>query len=119
MLVSKDIEKFLDDYIDSLCFLGKLQIGVVKEMIDYKGQGSEYVSCSFDPEDEDFSDGYVTLYFWKPAADEDTMVFVENKRFFHALSEVSERCMKDEPQKRNELEGYLNKLRTALNILSL
>lgn len=39
MIVSKDVEKFLNDYIDSLCFLGKLQIGAIKEMVDYKGQG--------------------------------------------------------------------------------
>ena len=116
MIVSKDVEKFLNDYIDSLCFLGKLQIGAIKEMVDYKGQGSEYVSCSFDPKDEDFRAGYVTLYFWKPAAEEDTMVFVENERFFNALFEISERCMKDEAQKRIELDEYLNKLRTVLNI---
>lgn len=116
MIVSKDVGKFLNDYIDSLCFLGKLQVDALKEMVDYKGQGSEYVSCSFDPEDEDFRDGYVTLYFWKPAAEEDIMVFVENERFFNALFEVSERCMKGETQNRNELEEYLNKLRAALNI---
>lgn len=44
------------------------------------------------------------------------MVFVENERFFNALFEISERCMKDEAQKRIELDEYLNKLRTVLNI---
>lgn len=36
-------------------------------MAQHKGQGDEYIQCSFDATDEDYKEGYVTLYFWKPA----------------------------------------------------
>ena len=103
MQVSNDVDKYLNYYIESIWFLDKLQISAVKRMAEYKGQGNEYISCSFDPNDEDYREGYVTLYFWKPAAEQDTMVFVD-------------KFIKKEPQTKDELEGYLHQIKKELNI---
>ena len=39
-------------------------------------------------DDKDYKDGYVTLYFWKPALEQDTMVFVVNRTFYKYIEEA-------------------------------
>lgn len=116
MYVSNDIDKYLNYYIESIWFLGKLQISAIKRMAEYKGQGAEYISCSFDPDDEDYREGYVTLCFWKPAVEQDTMVFVDNKKFYDYLMRTCKEFIQEEPQEKDELEGYLHQVKMELNI---
>ena len=116
MQISSDIDKYLNYYMDSISFLGKLEISAIKSMAEYKGQGAEYISCSFDPNDEDYREGYVTLYFWKPAVEHDTMVFVENQKFYDYLVRISSEFIYKAPQVKNELEGYLCQIKMGLNI---
>lgn len=116
MQVSNDVDKYLKYYIESIWFLGKLQISNIKRMAEYKGQGSEYISCSFDPDDDDYREGYVTLCFWKPAVDQDTMVFVDNRKFYDYLMITSKEFIKKEPQVKDELEEYLHQVKMELNI---
>ncbi|ANU44986.1 hypothetical protein ADH76_01190 [Enterocloster clostridioformis] len=116
MQVSSDVDQYLNYFIESICFLGKLQISAIKTMVEYKGQGAEYISCSFDPDDEDYREGYVTLCFWKPAVEQDTMVFVDNKIFYDCLMRTSKEFIQKEPQVKDELEGYLHQIKMELNI---
>lgn len=116
MQISDDKEQYLKYYMESIHFKGDLQINAIKTMVQYKGQGNEYISCSFDPDDEDYQDGFVTLYFWQPAVEQDTMVFIDNRSFYKYLVEVSKRYMEKEPQVKEELEKYLYQLRTELKI---
>lgn len=116
MIISNDSERYLNYYIESLQFLGKLQINAIKELANNKGQGAEYISSSFDPEDEDFREGYVTLYFWKPAVEKDTMVFIDKREFFKAISKISKEFIEKEPRIKEELERYLKQLQDSLNI---
>ena len=116
MIISNDSERYLNYYIESIQFLGRLQINAIKELVNYKGQGAEYISCSFDPEDEDFREGYVTLYFFFFFAEKDTMIFIDKIEFFKAISNISKEFMKKEPRIKVELEGYLKQLQNILNI---
>ena len=67
MTIIHDKNKYLKYYLQSIFFLGELRLDVIKTMAQHKGQGDEYIQCSFDATDEDYKEGYVTLYFWKPA----------------------------------------------------
>jgi len=116
MRISQDTKKYLKYFLDSICFQGELQISAIKRMAQLKGQGAEYISCSFDPDDEDYQEGYVILVFWKPAEDEDTMVFVENGMFYEHLSSICEECIKKEPGIKDELEDYLNQVKKSLKV---
>jgi len=116
MQISDDKDKYLNYYMDSIHFLGDLQISAIKTMVEYKGQGAEYISCSFDPNDEDYKDGYVTLYFWKPSVEQDTMVFVDSRNFYKYLVKASEKLIEKEPQVKEELEGYLHQLKIELKV---
>lgn len=116
MQISNDIEKFIKYYMNSICFLGKLQIDAIKRLAQYRGEGEECIYCSFDPNDEDYKEGYVTLYFWTPAVEQDTMVFAENSVFYKYLVEICESFIKEEPQSKVELESYLQQIRRNLNI---
>ena len=93
--------------MNSIHFQGNLQISAIETMVQYKGQGAEYISCSFNPDDEDNKDGYVTLYFWKPTVEQDKMVFVDNRTFYKYLVEACEKHIEKEPQVKEELESYL------------
>ena len=116
MQISNDVDKYLKYYIENICFLGKLQISAIKTMAEHKGQGAEYISCSFDPDDEDYREGYVTLCFWKPAVEQDTMVFVRNKKFYDSLIRASNEFLQNEPQVKDELEKYLHKIEIEINV---
>lgn len=116
MRVSEEKEKYLKLYFEYICFLGELEIGAVKQMVQSKGQGAEYISCSFDPEDEDYKEGYVTLLFWKTADDEDTMIFIENSLFYERLLEVCNAHITKKPNDKELLDGYLNQIKKDLKI---
>ena len=116
MIISNDSERYLNYYIESIQFQGRLQINAIKELVNNKGQGAEYISSSFDPEDEDFREGYVTLYFWKPAVEKDVMAFIDKREFFKAISKISKEFIEKEPRVKEELEGYLKQLQNTLNI---
>ncbi len=57
MIEMNNNDKFLNYYLKHLFVFGELQVGEIRSMIRFKGQGSEYVQCSFDEEDEDYMKG--------------------------------------------------------------
>ena len=116
MRISEDKQKYLTYYFDNIHFLSGLQISAIKDMARYKSQGSEYISCCYDSEDEDYKAGYVTLLFWEPADDEDTMVFVENNMFYEQLLKVCNAHIEKNPSCEELLNSYLNQIRKSLNL---
>lgn len=85
-------------------------------MARYKGQGDEYIQCSFDAADEDYKEGYVTLYFWEPAVKEDVIVWVENSRFFASLVDVCNETIEKYPKTKKGLEENLQKIKQHLDL---
>lgn len=116
MKISDDVEMYLKYYMENICILGKLQMGAIQNLAMYKSQGSEYISCSYDPEDEDYKEGYVTLYFWKPAAEQDMMIFVDNYKFYNYLLKIIDGFIKEDTKANKVLKGYLEKIKTDLGI---
>lgn len=117
MRVSEEKKKYLDLYFKHINFLGELEISAVKQMVESKGQGAEYVSCSFDPMDEDYKEGYVTLFFWKPADEEDTMIYIENSMFYERLVEVCKAHIIKKTDDTELIYGYLKKIKKSLNVV--
>lgn len=116
MRISEEKEKYLNYYFQSICLFGKLQISSLRIMAEMKGEGAEYISCSFDPDDDDYVEGFVTLFFWKPADDEDTMVIVENKMFYKYLLQTCENHITKYPKDYDKIQEYLTKIKIQLNI---
>lgn len=116
MRVSEDKQKYLTYYFDNIHSLSGLQISAIEDMARFKGQGAEYISCSFDPEDEDYKEGYVTLLFWKPADNEDTMIFIENQLFYDRLLETCNAHITKNPNNKELLNGYLDQIKKDLRI---
>lgn len=109
-------DKFLEYYLQHLFVFNELQIGEIESMVRFKGQGSEYVQCSFDEEDEDYKKGYVTLYFWKPALEEDTIVYIENEKFYNGLFVIVEGYINRNLKMKEELMEYMKKIGEYLAI---
>ena len=116
MRISQDKDKYMKYYLESICFKGELQVYNIKQMAESRGQGAEYISCSFDPDDEDYKKGYVTLLFWKPAEVEDTMVYVENNMFYVCLEKLCDNHKKKKPDTEKELDYYLREIKKNLHI---
>ena len=111
-----DKNEYLKYYLESIFFLGKLRLDAIVTMAQYKGQGDEYIQCSFDPDDEDYKEGYVTLYFWKPAVKEDVIVWVENKKFYGSLVSICNETTERYPKTKKELEENLQKIKQHLDL---
>lgn len=116
MRISEDKQKYLAYYFDNIHSLSGLQVNAIKDMARFKGQGSEYISCCYDMGDEDYKEGYVTLLFWEPADDEDTMVFVENDFFYQELEKICNEDIKKNPDHELILNTYLNEIKITLGI---
>lgn len=116
MKISEDKKRYLNYYFEHIQFLNGLRISAIKDMAKFKGQGAEYTSCCFDPSDEDYKEGYVTLLFWKPAVDEDTMVFIENNMFYEKLIEVCDSHIAKVPSDKKLLTSELNQIKKDLKI---
>ncbi len=110
------IDKLLVYFMYHLHFKGELCVGEVGKLAIEKGIGAEYVSCHYDVSDEDYKEGFVTLYFWKPALDEDKMIIVENKKFYEALLAICEKHMMNSPKDKENLMAYLNKIKKDLGV---
>lgn len=108
--------KYLKYYLQSISFLGELRLDAIETMAQYKGQGDEYIQCSFDADDEDYKEGYVTLYFWKPAVKEDVIVWVENKKFYESLVSICNEFIERFPKTKKKLEENLQKIKQYLNL---
>lgn len=114
MRISQDKEKYLKYYLDNIHFQGELQLQAVRQMVETKAQGAEFISCSFDPDDEDFKEGYVTLLFWQSADSEDTMVYVENSMFYEAIERVTYEHVRKNSEDEKELKTYLLQIKDML-----
>ena len=111
-----DENEYLDHYLESIFFLEKLRVDAIVTMAQYKGQGDEYIQCSFDPADEDHKEGYVTLFFWTPAVKEDVIVWVENKKFYGSLVSICNETTERYPKTKKELEENLQKIKQHLDL---
>lgn len=107
-------EDYLNFYYENISFQGELQLSAIKMIAEKRGQGAEYVSCSYDSEDEDYREGYVTLYFWKPAVSEDKIVYVDNMTFYKGLAEVCKKDIEKYPEHGDSLNEYLEKIKKDL-----
>jgi len=116
MRISNNKEKYLKYYFDNIHFMGNLQISALDIMAEMKGQGAEYISCSFDPSDEDYVDGFVTLFFWEPADDEDTKVVIENSLFYEYLFNVCKNHLTKVPNDKEKIQEYLKKIKLHLKL---
>ncbi|MEN8906041.1 MAG: ribonuclease toxin immunity protein CdiI [Clostridiales bacterium] len=116
MRVSNNKEKYLKYYFESIHFMGNLQTSELNTMSEMNGQGAEYISCSFDPNDEDYIDGFVTLFFWKPADNEDTKVVVENNLFYEYLLNVCKNHLSKIPNDKEKIQNCLEKIKVHLKL---
>ena len=117
MKISDEKEKYLEYYFENIHhYNGELGVGAIEIMAEYKGQGAEYMSCSYDPDDEDYKEGYVTMFFWVPTVDEDTMLFVENKDFFEYLLKKCKDHISKCPEDEEILMGYVSTIKKDLNL---
>jgi len=115
MKISEEKEKYLKYYFENIHFMGELMMSAVSMMSEFKGQGAEYVSCSYDSTDDDYMEGFVTLFFWKPAVDEDTIVFVKNEDFFQYLLKVCKAHILKCPEDEGKLINYISKIKNDLS----
>ena len=113
-VVTDKIDDYLKNFMQHLFFEGVLQVDEISTLACYKTQGAEYVQCSFDEFSADYREGYVALYFWKPAVDHDILVYVENKKFYDCLFSIVDEYIKKEPQMKDKLTGYMNQLEEVL-----
>lgn len=109
-------KSYLNYYFEHIHFSNGLRISAIKDMAKFKGQGAEYASCCYDPSDEDYKEGYVTLLFWEPAVDEDTMVFIDNNMFCEKLIEVCNSHIAKVPSDKKLLTIKLNQIKKDLRI---
>jgi len=106
--------EYLHYYFQNIHFQGKLKLTAIKMIAEERGQGAEYVSCSYDCNDEDYQEGYVTLYFWEPAVSEDVIIHVDNLTFYNKLIEICENDIEKYPEHREILNGYMKKIKSDL-----
>ena len=113
-VITDNVDEYLKYYMQQLFLDGVLQADEIRTLACYKAQGAEYIQCSFDDSSADYKAGYVILYFWKPAVEKDTMVYVENNKFYDCLFSIIDEYLKKEPQMQDKLIGYMYQIKKVL-----
>ncbi len=125
MRISEEKDKYLNYYFNYISPGGKesnvpgsreSMIQALQTMAEMKGEGAEYISCSFDPEGEDYIENKVTLFFWKPAIEEDTMVIVDNSMFYEYLVKTCNNHISKFPDDVEIVGRYLEEIKVHLKI---
>lgn len=95
---------------------GKIHLRELKNFAENNGAGQEgFVGGYYDPEDEDFKEGYLTLDFWESTPFEG-IAHIENKVFFDELTKLCQEHIKHVPNDKEFIEGCLDKIKKNLSI---
>lgn len=89
-----------------------LDINEIKVLSERMAAGIEGITCSYNPDDEDYEEGFVTIDYWLGL--EDRTEHIEKQVFFDALHEICEKHVGLKPDDKNLIEGYLSKIKTDL-----
>ena len=93
---------------------GRVQVDEIGRLADRMATGIEGLTCSYNPDDEDYREGYVTIDYW--LGREDETQYVENKKFYDALSKLCENYLDAKPEDGDCVGKYLNKIKSDLKI---
>ena len=105
--------------LEELIFLvfkvdGSLNTDEIQRLSDRMATGIERVTCSYNPDDEDYKKGFVTIDYWLGVAD-DTQ-YVDNQTFFEAIEKLCENHIESKSDDREELEKCLSKIKNDLQL---
>ena len=98
-------------------FEGKIRLHKLKYFADYNVVGEEdFGEVYYDPKEEGFKPGFIIL-----DCDNSTMskedIYIPNKVFYDALSELCQEHLKTEPNDKEIVESCLTKIKKNLSIL--
>lgn len=114
MRIKENYKEYLDYFIDTISFKGVLSLKKLEILAEYKEVGAEYYFCTYLPENEDFKEGKVTLIFWKPADDEDTILYIDKDMFYKFIVGACENYLKFYPENKEKIEHVLYKMNKDL-----
>ena len=104
------------------CIDGRYRfIQALKSFAKGEGYGQEFVCClfasDFYPCEEDyFGDTGVQIIVDYPAYDEDVFAIISNEEFFEYLTNECIKFINEFPDKKDEVNDYLNKIKINLGI---
>ena len=105
------------DLLQELLFLvfqadGKLDIASISRLADKMATGIEGITCSYNPDDEDYREGYVTIDYWLGREDETR--HVEKSKFYDALSNLCNNHLDSNPEDGERVLKCLSKIKCDL-----
>ena len=107
------------DLLQELLFLvfqvdGKLDTTAMLRLADNKAVWIEGMACSYNPDDEDYRDGYVTIDYWLGIEDETQ--YIEKEKFYNALSKLCDKHLEINLEDGEKIRKYLYKIKNDLKI---
>ena len=115
-----EIDKVFKIYF--ICIEGRYRFTqALKSFAKGEGYGQEYVCCIFANEfrtweEEYFGSTGVQISIDYPAYDEDVVAIVSNEEFFEYLTNECIKFINEFPDKKDEVNDYLNKIKINLGI---
>lgn len=94
---------------------GTIYIEKLKYLAEYNGVGVEGAGGHYDPNEDDYKEGYFTLDFYSPSPFE-KVTYVENNTFYKELADLCAEHMKIRPEDKECVEKYLRVIKQNLKL---
>lgn len=112
--LSDEFEGYFMSFINEISFGGKISTFYLKLLAEQSALGTEYYLCTFNKDDFGYKENMVTLIFWRPAAEEDTILYFNKELFYNYLLRSCQRSIKKNPEDRTEVLSLLETIRSNL-----
>lgn len=112
--LSEDYEGYFSSFINENVYNNKLIKSFLKLLAEQRAIGFEYYLCTYNENDFGYEPGMVTLIFWKPIDEEDTIIYFKNNLFYDYLLKFCEETVKSYPENTNDVYKYLEIIKNDL-----
>ena len=100
-------EDLLEEFIIGTFLFGdRLDDIHIIRLAEQKIAGNEIAYCTYEEDDEDYKEGYVSVLLFKPFIEDDVVLHIENKVFFDRLISVLRKKVADK-EELTKVEKYL------------
>ena len=109
-------DHLLEEFFMGIFLFGsRIEEKYIIRLAENKIAGNEVAYCTYEKDDEDYKEGYVSVLLFEPFTDKDVVLHIENKAFFDSLVDFIGKYDTNK-EKLAHMEKYLIKIKKDLNI---
>lgn len=112
--LSDDYMGYFLSFINENTYNNKISKFALNHLAKHRTLGVEYYLCTYNENDFGYKPDKVTLIFWKPIDEEDTIIYFDKNVFYEYLLNACEETIKNFPEDGDEIYESLKIIKKDL-----